>query len=772
MHHSNVGRAWIAFWSVFALCAAGYLFAYATISADISVFLAQRDTVTTTQLEGPAARIWMLGVKGESTRSTAQASRDLAANLKRSGLFAEIQNGENDDQSALDLLFEHRYFLDQRLSPEFFSTDSLRRALQERMNELESPLSSMTRDWLANDPTGSFSWFLDTLSSTSHRPKIEQGVWFSDDRSTALLLAETRAPAMELDTQQIVRDTIETEFRKIAAETSLQLIRTGVPAVALDTKREIEHESRRLSIVASLAIIGLLAYFFRSARRVVVAAAPLLGGVLAGAVSVSFVFGSIHGITLAFGITLLGVAVDYPIHLFSHGKKNESLAAAARNIWPTLRLGVVTTALGYTALATSSVQGLAQLGVFSIAGLLTAAWISRSLLPVIGGRTSAEISQHSWIARQLIARRTRAQRGLGILVATSACIFLLQNDHIWSTDIANLSPLPAETRQQHNQMRLALGISESPYFIRVTGASEEQALQRSEAAMSLLFAALESTDLLGFDATALLLPSVKSQHARQQAVPDAMNLRNRLEAAAIGLPFKDKLFEPFIDDLERFRIRAPLTRETLETVPVGRKILGLLTSTTTAAYAIIRLTGVKDPNSFRERVNQSGLDGVEFVDLKKETEDGIEGLRREALVRIGAALVIISVILAFSLRSGGRLVGVVVPVACAVATTAAVSLLLNGALNLFHLISMLLVAGISVDYGLFFSRRTDRTESLQTAHGLMVCCLSTVTVFAILATTHIPVLQHIGVTVAVGVIAAFIYASLFSRPLDPQITPL
>ncbi|MCZ7601113.1 MAG: hypothetical protein M5U09_29895 [Gammaproteobacteria bacterium] len=81
-------------------------------------------------------------------------------------------------------------------------------------------------------------------------------------------------------------------------------------------------------------------------------------------------FGNIHGITLAFGITLIGVAVDYPIHFFSHLKGGRAHAEECiRTIWPTPALGVISTIIAYAIRVLSEFTGLKQLGLFTVVGL-------------------------------------------------------------------------------------------------------------------------------------------------------------------------------------------------------------------------------------------------------------------------------------------------------------------------------------------------------------------------------------------------------------------
>ncbi|MFC1748060.1 hypothetical protein ACFL2V_04565 [Pseudomonadota bacterium] len=188
---------------------------------------------------------------------------------------------------------------------------------------------------------------------------------------------------------------------------------------------------------------------------------------------------------------------------------------------------------------------------------------------------------------------------------------------------------------------------------------------------------------------------------------------------------------------------------------------GMLSFSDNDIKAIVRLSGVNKVHALQQRLQIANITGVRFVDIKQGSSDAVGQFRGEAVERIIWACGFILVALWLGLRDGKRLLKVVLPVVGAVAVAAAVPLIMGAQLNLFNLVSLLLVAGIGLDYSLFFSRDGDETQ--ETLHALMVCCISTTTVFAILSTSAIPVLHSIGVTVFSGVLAAFILAWTFSR---------
>lgn len=86
-------------------------------------------------------------------------------------------------------------------------------------------------------------------------------------------------------------------------------------------------------------------------------------------------------------------------------------------------------------------------------------------------------------------------------------------------------------------------------------------------------------------------------------------------------------------------------------------------------------------------------------------------------------------------------------------------------LSLFHLVALVLAAGLGLDYALFFEHASDdEADQRRTLHALLVCSLSTLLVFALLATSSLPVLRAIGITVSAGVVLNFFLALMLTRP--------
>ena len=95
---------------------------------------------------------------------------------------------------------------------------------------------------------------------------------------------------------------------------------------------------------------------------------------------------------------------------------------------------------------------------------------------------------------------------------------------------------------------------------------------------------------------------------------------------------------------------------------------------------------------------------------------------------------------------------------------------LHAGLTIIHLVALLLVMGLGLDYALFVSRKETEVEQKATRHAVVACALTTTMTFGILAGSSIPMLKFIGLTIAIGSVASFILAFAGSRVSKREIS--
>ena len=751
----------------------GWIVLTTPVAADLALFASRADPVAELLLEqlrsGPTTRLILLGLAGDTESERAAVSQRLVERLRDNREFARVANGADAlPEAELQALFAYRYRLSPTVAPERFTVDGLRSGLQQRLVELQSPLAVFQKRWLAGDPTGELLTLLKQWQGGLREPAKRLGVWFAPDGERALLLVETRTSGYDLAAQRHAVTTIRAAFATASAGTGVRLEMSGPGVLATLAADTIRAQAEFLSTLALAAVMLILLLVYRSARTVWLGALPMLSALLAGAAAVDLLFGKMYLITLAFSMTLLGETLDYPTYLFSHRRAAETVTDTVRQLWPTLRLCVATTMLGCLAMLDPDFAGLSQLGVFTVAGIAAAVATTRWLLPALlpphwAPPQPTAIGPWADAALRPRPRLALALGGCGLL----ALLLLIARDPaLWENDLAALSPVPRELLRLDQDLRTALGAPEVGHLIAVTAPDAETALRHSEAIAADLEDRKRAGLLAGYDGAMRYLPSAQTQQQRLASLPDPATLSANLNAALEGLPFKPGLFAPFLDAVAAARTAPPLRPEDLRGTLLGTRVNALLFPGERGWTALLPLSGVQDARALATGLPQHQASRAYYLDLRAETNRLVADFRDATLVRIawGAALIVAVVWL--GLRSWRRVVAALLPVGLALVFTVAALLALGERLSLFHLVALLLVLGVGVDYGLFFSRPgADPDSRRRTLHALLVCCGSALTVFGMLSLSALPALRAIGLTVSLGVAASFVAALIAARPL-------
>ncbi|MCZ2440054.1 MAG: MMPL family transporter [Burkholderiales bacterium] len=749
-------------------------------TADLAVFLPAapdaRQRLLIEQIHsGVPSRTLLLAIEGGDAAARAQASRSLAAALRDSGRFDQVANGEHEGFAGFgQWLFEHRYQLSPAVTPQHFDAVGLRAAIAESTSLLGTPAGEAIKPLLERDPSGETLRIGEALIP-ARTPRSEDGVWVGRQAPRALLAATVSAPGADIDRQAQAIALVRTAFAPLAAQ-GLQLRISGAPFFSVDSRARIEHEVQRLALAGALMMCTLLLLAFGSPKALAVAALPVASGVLGGIVAVSLGFGSVHGMTLGFGSTLIGESVDYAIYYLVQSRGGGGGGAQApgwrawvRTSWPTVRLGLLTSVCGFAALLWSDFPGLAQLGVFSLAGLATAALTTRYLLPALlpeGARGSALSRRLGQAAQWAIARLPRLRAPV-LLLALLAAGLLVQRGELWRADLASLSPVPHAAMQLDAQLRADLGAGEGGTLVMVQGADVEQTLQRAEAASARLETLIEHGAIAGFDSATRLLPSLRTQRQRQAALPPPAALRAALHEATQGGPLSAARLAPFLDEVERARQMPALTWASLRGSAVAPTLDALLLRRADGSAAALLPVYALDDGSVDVGVVEGvlrGLDGTQVLDVGAELGRLYGGYlgAAQAQALLGALGVVL--LMAVSLRSWRRLLAVCQPLLLAVLLAMGALAALGVQLGILHLVGLLLVVAIGSNYALFFDmlcERGDRGE--ETLASLLLANLTTVGSFALLAASSIPVLSAIGSVVAPGALLGLLLAAIFVR---------
>ena len=740
------------------------------VGADLRLFLPSPTTPEQRLLleevgEGPASRVLAIALDGAPPEQLADVSRELVATLQDSREFRLITNGEFALDSVPDELLPYRFLLSPTLDTQRFDAQYLHSELLARARDLASPAGSFLEPWLPRDPTLEMLKLLQRWQPMQE-PRREYDVWFDRSGRRALLVAETQAPAFDPDRQQAALTELQGALASVASGAPVKMTVSGAGEFSVLMEARTRGQAQALGTAATVGMILLLLVAYRRIGSIVLSILPLASAGLVGLAVVSALFGTVHGITLAFGFTLIGVAQDYPLHLLSHRRPAQEPVTIARHLWPTLATGVASTCIAYFTFLFSGVIGLAQLACFTVAGLAVAGLTTRFGLPPLMERAAQDFGASPFLDRLWngIEALPRMRWIAAIIVVLALAAIAWSPRPFWENDLARLTPIPEDLLVQDQQLRGELGTPDVRYLLVVDAADSDAALRQLEALDTGLQALIERHAIGGYDHAARYVPSAATQLRRQQRLPAIDSLRAALRTGLVDTPFRPDVFEPFVQDVERARMLPPLSIEAMRNTTLGASMDMLISQRRDRTNALVTFSGVQDVAALRAFASAAG-NNVRLLDTKGESEALVAAQRTRMLWTLAVASLLLIGVIAFALRSRSRVLRVLAPMALTTLIVLAVLRASGVSLNLFHLIALILGAGLGLDYALFFEHASaDRAEQRRTLHAVLVCSLSTLMVFALLMISDVPVLRAIGVTVTLGVICNFVLALLLTRP--------
>ena len=753
-----------------ALAAAGFLVQRLVVDSDFTAFLPRgadaRQAWLLGQLrQGPAARLILVGIAGGSAEERVATSRSLVDALAARPEFAYVSNGDLDvAQKDLEVLARHRYVLSPALTTTRFSEAGLRQALEEGIATLQSSFAVLEKPFLWRDPTGETLVLMKRMARDL-ATRREQGVWVDPAGERALMVLQTSSTGSDLAGQAAAIAALESEFaRRASAGQTIVYSSPGTMAVA--SRAIVERDAQRVSLLSALGVLVVLLVAYRSLPVVAISFVPASLGLLAGAAAVQAAFGSVHAITLAFGATLLGESVDYPSYLLTSGAGSLEAGGRRNAVARSMGLAVATTACGSLALLLSGFDGLMQLGLMTAVGIVSAGaatwWLVPSLVPADWRFRPWRIGHPEASLRVPIAVTVAAFATL-----TVAAVAVFATRPLWDDDPARMNPLPPSLALQDRMLREAVGAPDARYFALVRAPTLQAARERAEALEAPLAAAVAQRLLGRYTLVTDDLPSDATQRRRLATLPGADALRSRLREAQQGLPYRPEAFAAFVKDVGDAKAAPLLKASDYAGTGIGLRVDALVSQDGGETRVIVPLAGVADADALGRALATAG-DFVAIVDLRGEVGALLGAFRERALVATALGVAMIYGILAFGLDSPVRAARVVAPALLAVLWTLAAIAGTGHALTLFHLLAVLFVIGVGVNYMLFaFPAKGERIADTALA-SLAVVSATTLCAFGAMATSSIPVLRALGVTVTLGVVATLLASALLVAAMRRQ----
>ena len=703
------------------------------------------------------------------------AARSLARHLRVHPAVASARTapelGPSEDVQRLAIRHGVGFLTEEPDHPERgvaarLTDEGLREAARAWRARLSAPGGSALAPLAARDPLGSVPAWGARLRAMQPGLRVEAGQYVGIDGAHALVLVQTLPPAFDTARQGELLDAIDATFASLRAERpddGLVLEASGINRFGVRIERSMRSETMGIGALAVVGVSGLFLVGFRWLRALGLVLLPVAFGVLAAVCVGILVVGDLDLLTLAFGASLTGVAIDYAIHLVTH----HALAAPGSDAWsvaralrPRLLVGALTTMASYVGLLATGFPGFREMGLFSIVGIACALLVTLLALPALLPPAGAPAPRlRAWADacdRASAAVRPRRRTVLVVLLAAVVVAAAGLPRLGFTDDLRGLSQLDPELLAEDERVRARLSQFDTSRLVITRAADEDELLQRNRRVHARLAELRDAGVLQGARSLhALLLPASVQRRNHELVRADA-DLPGRLEQAFVAEGFVEGAVAPFLGAL-RGPGPEPLTLRDLRATSLAPLVDSMVFPVGDELAVATFLRGVRSERELEQAL--ADLPGARWFDQTALLDGFFGGFRATTLRQMAAGSLLVLLVLALRYRDGRAILAAFAP-------SALTALLLLGLLglsavpaNLLHVMSLLLVLGMGVDYGVFLVDASREEGALgATLLSLALSALTTLFVFGTLALSSHPALRAIGVTTGLGVGLAFLLA--------------
>lgn len=734
------------------------------ISADLMSLIPESASDATrhraeARIQEPLTRQMVALVGAADPVKAVQAAKELGEQWTASGLFSLVQVAPNIDLPALraQLLAGRLAMLpavDRQLlteQPEVFAAN--------RARELMDPFGSaglvpIDQDWLglahrteqSLRPGGAVQF---DMASGTLQAEQQGNTW-------VLVRAEMQGDAFDQSSAprvaaQVAKDRARFDQQEVA------LLVAGGALYAAAGRAQAESEIRWIGTSATLGIAFVLLLALRR-WRVLLAFVPVAVGMLTGVVACVALFGSIHALTLVIGASLIGVAIDFPMHWLGkrYGMPAWQAWPAMRRVLPGLTVSLGANLIGYLALAFTPFPALTQTAVFSAAGLLGAyactvcllpSWLRTwkpGVWPPLLHFAQATLGAYAWLAAQTRLRWTGAV--VLALICAGGIAQLNTRD-----DLRQWLSLPPDLQQQAQNIGEITGFMPTSQFFLVRASSTDDMLRRQSAISARLDDLIKAGKLEAYTALSqLTAPEQEQQHLQARLAQLADRPATWKAITDMGVPV-----DAIVRELRALSSLPMMGLDAALAGPQGERWRALWLGQTEDGQVagMVTLLGLKDADVLEKIAND--VPGTTLVDRSGDLNRMFTATRVEAAKLKLFSYVLAALLLWFAFGRGATWRILAVPLAATACSLATLGYL-GQPLTLFSLFGLLLVSAIGVDYAIvMFERVAGATASLV---GIILGATTTLLSFGLLVVSHTPAISNFGLAVALGVCFSLLWA--------------
>ncbi|MFT3750866.1 MAG: 1-acyl-sn-glycerol-3-phosphate acyltransferase [Agriterribacter sp.] len=395
----------------------------------------------------------------------------------------------DDDMTStlFDVVNEHLpvYFTpqDYQTIDSLIQPGTLKATLEHNLQILTSPAGFALKNIIAGDPSGISFIALKKLQQLQYDENFElyDNYVMTKDQKTLLLFITPAYPPNNTGKNQLFLSGLDSITATRPGDMNVAYF--GATAVSAGNAAQLSKDTGLTQGVTVLFLILFIGFYFKRKSAPLIIMIPVVAGALFALAAVYFIRGSISVIAIGTGSVILGIAVNYSLHVFNHYRHTGDIKKVIDDLAFPLTLGSATTIGGFFCLTFAESDMLKDLGLFAGFSLTGSALASLIFLPHFIRKHKEKHNkenEHSWIDKLATLRPEHNKYIIaGIVLLTIVFAFAAQKVG-FETDLNNMNYMPATLKQAEQKLNAINQAATQSVYIVAEGKNLEEALLQSE----------------------------------------------------------------------------------------------------------------------------------------------------------------------------------------------------------------------------------------------------------------------------------------------------
>ncbi|MDH7446728.1 1-acyl-sn-glycerol-3-phosphate acyltransferase [Aquimarina sp. 2201CG14-23] len=717
--------------------------------------------------------------KGENPDDlTAYASAYIDSLNKHLPQYIKKIQGKVADDNVMqlyDFVYKHLPFfltesdyrdIDHKINP-----DSISKIIENNYKSLISPAGLVTKKYIVKDPLALTPKGLQKLAQLQLGDNYDlyNGFLITKDRKNLLLFL---TPA--LATNETGENTIFVEgLKKITSElnskyaSNAEATLFGATLYAVANAKQIKGDIQLTVSIAMSILLLILIFFYRKLAVPLIIFTPTVFGAIVAIAMLYLIKGKISAISLGIGSVLLGITLDYSLHILTHFRNNNNVKELYRDVSMPVLMSSLTTAVAFLCLVFVKSEALNDLGIFAAISVVSASIFALVFIPQV-----YRFSEHKKAKRRTfidkISQTDFHKNKILISIITVVFIIALFLFHKvgFNTDLNTMNYQPEELVAAEVDLdRINNNKAKSIYLVSY-GTSLNEALNANNRLFETLDQKKSNNELINFSSVGGVVLSQEAQKEKIKLWNEFWtdqrkdSITNLLKQKGSLIGFKPETFTQFYNALN------------VEVSPIGfntyKQIKELYLDefvTDQENFATV-VSAIKVDHEDADNINASlsKIPNTVVIDRKQLNETLLGNLKNDFNSLIGYSLIAVVLLLLIFYRDPMLTLLTALPIAITWVITLGVMKILGIDFNIFNVIISTFIFGLGVDYSIFITNGlvkefTYGVKELSTYKtSILLSVITTILGVGVLIFAKHPALRSISTVSLIGILSAVLVA--------------